>query len=158
MVLEAPGGPLVLRKRPVPVPGPGEVRIEVAACGVCRPDVHLLAGELPDIPYPIVPARQVVGRVAAWGPEVGAPALGPRVGLAWLGAACGACAYCRKARENLCDGAGFTGYRRDGGDATHCLADAPHRCYARASSAIARCAFAGRHGALACTASAPPRT
>ena len=124
MVLEAPGKALVLRERPDPKPGPGMVRIRVGACGVCRTDLHVVDGELPDIPYPIVPGHEVVGRIDALGPGVTSLRLGERVGVPWLGATCGACPYCREARENLCDHPVFTGYTRDGGFASQLVADA----------------------------------
>lgn len=124
MVLEAPGKALVLRERPDPAPGPGMVRIQVGACGVCRTDLHVVDGELPDIPYPIVPGHEVVGRVDALGPGVTSLHLGERVGVPWLGATCGACPYCLEARENLCDHPVFTGYTRDGGFASQLVADA----------------------------------
>ncbi|WP_248679758.1 zinc-dependent alcohol dehydrogenase family protein [Sinimarinibacterium sp. CAU 1509] len=128
MVLEAPGSPLVLRERPLPQPGPGEVRIEVSTCGVCRTDLHLLDAELPDIHYPIVPGHQIVGRVQALGPGVDAGTLkiGDRVGVPWLGGTCGHCDYCLHEQENLCDDAQFTGYQLDGGYATHCIAKAAY--------------------------------
>ena len=124
MVLEAPGKALVLRERPDPAPGPGMVRIQVGACGVCRTDLHVVDGELPDIPYPIVPGHEVVGRVDALGPGVTSLHLGERVGVPWLGATCGICPYCLEARENLCDHPVFTGYTRDGGFASQLVADA----------------------------------
>jgi propanol-preferring alcohol dehydrogenase len=124
MVLEAPGKALVFRERPDPEPGPGMVRIQVGACGVCRTDLHVVDGELPDIPYPIVPGHEVVGRVDALGPRVTSLRLGERVGVPWLGATCGVCPYCREARENLCDHPVFTGYTRDGGFASQLVADA----------------------------------
>lgn len=122
MVLEAPGTPLVLRERPLPQPGPGEVRLEISACGVCRTDLHLLDAELPDIQYPIVPGHQIVGRVQDLGVGVTHLKPGQRVGVPWLGGTCGHCDYCTHEQENLCDDAVFTGYQRDGGYATHCLA------------------------------------
>jgi len=124
MVLERPRTPLVTRGRPVPRPGPGEVLVEVKACGVCRTDLHVVDGELPDPKLPIVPGHEIVGRVAAIGEGVCAPAVGARVGIPWLGSTCGICRYCRGGRENLCDRPLFTGYTRDGGFATHALADA----------------------------------
>jgi propanol-preferring alcohol dehydrogenase len=124
MVLERPGAPLVLRERPLPAPGPGEVLIDIAACGVCRTDLHVVDGELPDPALPLVPGHEIVGRVAALGPGVAGLALGARVGVPWLGFTCGVCPYCRAARENLCDRPLFTGYTRDGGYATHTVADA----------------------------------
>jgi propanol-preferring alcohol dehydrogenase len=134
MVLERPGSPLVLRERPVPTPGAGEILVEIAACGVCRTDLHLVDGELPDPKLPIVPGHEIVGRVAALGADVKGLgvkgvdvkglALGKRVGVPWLGHTCQACSYCRDGRENLCDAPLFTGYTRDGGYATHVVADA----------------------------------
>ncbi len=124
MVLERPRTPLVTRERPVPRPGPGEVLVEVKACGVCRTDLHVVDGELPDPKLPIVPGHEIVGRVAAIGEGVCAPAVGVRVGIPWLGSTCEICPYCRGGRENLCDRPLFTGYTRDGGFATHALADA----------------------------------
>lgn len=124
MVLERSGGPLVARELPCPRPGPGEVLIAVSACGVCRTDLHLVDGELPDIHYPVIPGHQIVGRVLALGDGVTEPAVGTRVGVAWLASTCGHCGYCRRGSENLCDEARFTGYHVDGGYATHCLARA----------------------------------
>src|SRR5436190_10935629 len=119
MVLERPRTPLVLRENPVPRPGPREVLVEIAACGVCRTDLHVVDGELPRPKLPIVPGHEVVGRVAALGDGVSGLAAGARVGVPWLGWTCGVCAYCRSGRENLCDPPLFTGYTRDGGFATH---------------------------------------
>ena len=124
MVLEAPGAALVLRERPEPEPGVGMVRIRVDACGVCRTDLHVVDGELPDIRYPIVPGHEIVGRVQALGPRVTTLRLGERVGVPWLGHTCGVCRYCKEGMENLCDRPLFTGYTRDGGFATHTIADA----------------------------------
>src|ERR1043166_7399978 len=124
MVLERPGAPLVMRERPMPAPGPGEVLIEIAACGVCRTDLHVVDGELPDPVLPLVPGHEIVGQVAALGPGVAGLGGGTRVGVPWLGFTCGVCPYCRTERENLCDRPRFTGYTRDGGYATHTVADA----------------------------------
>jgi len=124
MVLERPKSALVLHQQPVPPPGQGELLIEIAACGVCRTDLHVVDGELPHSKLPIVPGHEIVGRVAAAGPGVSGFALGERVGVPWLGATCGVCPYCRSGRENLCDHPLFTGYTRDGGYATHTVADA----------------------------------
>ncbi len=124
MVLDRAHAPLVMRERAVPAPGVGEVLVEVAACGVCRTDLHVVDGELPEPALPLVPGHEIVGRVAALGPGVASLALGERVGVPWLGFTCGVCPYCRSERENLCDSPGFTGYTRDGGYATHALADA----------------------------------
>ncbi|MCA6106298.1 zinc-dependent alcohol dehydrogenase family protein [Bradyrhizobium cenepequi] len=124
MVLQASNAPLVLEERPDPSPGPGEVRVKVSACGVCRTDLHVVDGELPDIRYPIVPGHEVVGRIDALGEGVDDLAPGARVGVPWLGFTCGACPYCREGKENLCDHPRFTGYTRDGGFASHLIADA----------------------------------
>jgi propanol-preferring alcohol dehydrogenase len=124
MVLEQPRTPLVIRQRPTPAPAAGDILVEVAACGVCRTDLHVVDGELPDPKLPIVPGHEIVGRVAAFGKNVTGFAVGERIGVPWLGYTCGACAYCRSGRENLCDRPLFTGFTRDGGYATHTVADA----------------------------------
>jgi propanol-preferring alcohol dehydrogenase len=126
MQLEAPGTPLRLVTRPVPEPGPGEVLVKVAACGVCRTDLHLVDGELPPRRSPVVPGHEAVGRIAALGPDVTSLSLGQRVGVPWLGHTCGTCSYCRAGRENLCDDPGFTGWTRDGGYADYVVADAAY--------------------------------
>jgi len=123
MVLEHPRTPLVERERPDPLPAAGEVRLRVLACAVCRTDLHVVDGDLP-FRGPVVPGHEVVGVVDAVGPGVDWPAPGQRVGVAWLGGACGHCPFCRAARENLCDEPEFTGYTRDGGFATHVVARA----------------------------------
>ncbi|MEQ7871946.1 zinc-dependent alcohol dehydrogenase family protein [Chromohalobacter salexigens] len=122
MVLERRGGPLQERERPIPAPGPGQVLLKVEACGVCRTDLHLLDGELPDILYPIVPGHEIIGRVAGCGPGV-TLSHGVRLGVPWLGDSCGECWYCLHEQENLCDRARFTGYQIDGGFADYTLAD-----------------------------------
>jgi len=124
MVLTARGAPLTLEQRPDPVPPPGHVRIKVSACGVCRTDLHVVDGELPDIAYPIIPGHEVVGRVDALGAGVVGLSTGMRVGVPWLGFTCGECFYCRSDKENLCDRPKFTGYTTDGGFASHLVADA----------------------------------
>lgn len=124
MVLDRPGAPLVLRERPVPAPGKGELLVSISACGVCRTDLHVVDGELEHPKLPIVPGHEIVGRVAALGAGVGGFTVGERVGVPWLGATCGVCPYCRAGQENLCDAPLFTGYTRDGGFATHTIADA----------------------------------
>jgi propanol-preferring alcohol dehydrogenase len=124
MVLDAPRTPLTLRERPVPSPAHGEILIEITACGVCRTDLHVVDGELAHPKLPIVPGHEIVGRVAALGGGVAGFAIGERVGVPWLGATCGVCPYCRAGKENLCDEPIFTGYTRDGGYATHAVADA----------------------------------
>lgn len=123
MVVEKPRSLPVLRDLPEPLPGPGEVVVRVSACAVCRTDLHLCDGELPRARYPVVPGHQIVGTVESAGR--GAPlAPGVRVGIPWLGGACGSCRFCREGRENLCDRAVFTGADRDGGFAERCTADA----------------------------------
>ena len=129
MVLEAPRTPLVMRERPMPEPAPGEILVEIAACGVCRTDLHVVDGELPHPKLPVVPGHEIVGRVAGMGARVAGFALGERIGIPWLGYTCGQCVYCRTGRENLCDRPLFTGYTRDGGYATHAIADARY-CFA----------------------------
>lgn len=124
MVLRAVGGPLVPEARPDPEPGPGEVRIRVEACAVCRTDLHVVDGELPQAIYPVVPGHEIVGIVETVGAGVTEPAPGLRVGVPWLGHACGRCRYCETGRENLCDDPGFTGCTRDGGFASHVVAEA----------------------------------
>ncbi len=124
MVMDKPGTPLVMRDGPLPDVARGEILVAVSACGVCRTDLHVVDGELPHPKLPIVPGHEIVGRVAAIGPDVGGLATGERVGVPWLGATCGVCAYCRSGAENLCDAPVFTGYTRDGGYATHAVADA----------------------------------
>ena len=124
MVLDKPGTPLTPREQPVPAPGKGEILLTVAACGVCRTDLHVVDGDLTEPKLPIVPGHEIVGRVAALGAGVSGFELGERVGVPWLGGTCGVCPYCRSGRENLCDHPIFTGYTRDGGFATHTIADA----------------------------------
>lgn len=124
MVLDRPGAALRLEERTMAEPGPGQLLIAVSACGVCRTDLHVIDGDLAEAAYPIVPGHEIVGRVAAVGAGVEEWAVGARVGVPWLGAACGACPYCRMERENLCDAPTFTGYTRDGGFASHAVADA----------------------------------
>jgi propanol-preferring alcohol dehydrogenase len=122
MVLESPGSPLALRDLPVPEPGPGQLLVEVSVCAVCRTDLHLVDGELPDPKLPLVPGHQIVGRVVALGEGAGRHAPGDRVGVPWLGYADGTCRYCTSGRENLCDNARFTGYQLDGGYAEYAVA------------------------------------
>lgn len=126
MVLEAPGRPLRLQERPLPEPAAGEVRVRVEACAVCRTDLHVVDGELPDPALPLVPGHEIVGRVEALGAGVQHLLPGMRVGVPWLGHTCGHCAWCAEGRENLCDTPVFTGYGRDGGFATHAVADAQY--------------------------------
>ena len=124
MILQRVGDPLVLIDRPDPRPGEGEVVVRVSACGVCRTDLHVVDGELPDPELPIIPGHEIVGLVEALGPGSHSLSAGMRVGIPWLGRTCGRCEYCRAGRENLCDRPSFTGYTRDGGYATHVVADA----------------------------------
>jgi alcohol dehydrogenase, propanol-preferring len=120
MVLDAPRSALHPAELAAPEPGPGEVLLEVAACGICRTDLHVVDGELPRPKLPLVPGHQIVGRVVEGGERFAA---GERVGVPWLGWTCGECRYCRSGRENLCDRARFTGYDRDGGFAALAAAD-----------------------------------
>jgi alcohol dehydrogenase, propanol-preferring len=123
MVLHQTHERLLREERPEPSPGPGQVRVRVEACGVCRTDLHVVDGELPNPKLPIVPGHEIVGRVEAIGEGVRLKS-GARIGVAWLGHTDGTCPYCRSGRENLCDTPLFTGYTRDGGYATHTIADA----------------------------------
>jgi len=124
MVLPAPGTALQLQQRADPVPGDAEIRVRVSACGVCRTDLHVVDGELPGIRYPVIPGHEIVGRVDRLGRNVTSHRLGDRVGIPWLGYTCGVCRFCKNGMENLCDRPLFTGYTRDGGFATHTIADA----------------------------------
>ena len=124
MVLETPRRPLQLVDRARPTPGPGQVLIETRTCGVCRTDLHLVDGELPDPRLPVIPGHEIVGTVVACGAGVETTREGERVGVPWLGSVCGQCEYCRTGRENLCAEARFTGYQLDGGYAEYAVADA----------------------------------
>ncbi len=169
MVLDAPGTPLRPAALPDPVPGPGQALLRVLACGVCRTDLHVVDGELPHPKLPLVPGHQIVGTVLE---SAGRFPSGARVGVPWLGWTCGACAYCDRGTENLCDRARFTGYDLDGGFAELCVAD-ERFCfpipggYPDAQAAPLLCAgligyralqLAGELGDSACTASVPRRT
>lgn len=123
MVLERAGENLRASTRAVPEPGPGQILVRVHACGVCRTDLHVIDGELPDTTLPVVPGHEVVGEVAAVGQDVKRYRGGERVGVPWLGWTCGECRYCQSGRENLCQRARFTGYTLDGGYAEYTLAD-----------------------------------
>ncbi|HEU4907178.1 MAG TPA: zinc-dependent alcohol dehydrogenase family protein [Solirubrobacterales bacterium] len=123
MVLERQCEPLRLAQLPAPEPGPGEVLLSVAACGVCRTDLHIVDGELTEPKLPLVPGHQIVGGVVGTGEGAARFAPGDRVGVPWLGWTCGECRYCTSGRENLCDRARFTGYDRDGGYAELAVAD-----------------------------------
>ncbi len=123
MVLHAPGTPLRAEELPDPQPGPGEVLLRVRACGVCRTDLHLVDGELPDPKLPVIPGHQIAAVVERPGEGCERFAKGDRVGVPWLGWACGECRFCRSGRENLCERARFTGYQLDGGFAEFAVAD-----------------------------------
>lgn len=123
MVLETPGQALIPAELPRPKPGPGEVLIQVRACGVCRTDLHVVDGELPHPKLPLVPGHEIVGLVAERGAGAARFPLGARVGVPWLGWTCGQCPYCASGRENLCDNARFTGYTLNGGYAEYTVAD-----------------------------------
>lgn len=126
MLLDAPGKPLRFAEVPRPEPGPAQVRVKVAACGVCRTDLHVADGDLTEPKLPIIPGHEIVGRVDAMGAGVTRFTLGQRVGIPWLGHTCGTCPYCREGHENLCDHPGFTGYQIDGGYAEYSVADADY--------------------------------
>lgn len=129
MILDQPGAPLRLGEIELGRPGPGQVLIEIEACGVCRTDLHVVDGELPDPTLPIVPGHEAIGRVVGLGQGVTQFRIGERVGVPWLGHTCGQCAYCRRGEENLCPEARFTGYHRHGGFAERMIADAAF-CFA----------------------------
>jgi propanol-preferring alcohol dehydrogenase len=124
MVLEQPGKPLELRDLLTPIPGPGQLLVRVAACAVCRTDLHIVDGELPNPKLPLIPGHEIVGYVKQIGAGVDGFSVGDRVGIPWLGWTDGECPYCRSHRENLCDFARFTGYTIDGGYAEFTTADA----------------------------------
>jgi len=124
MVLKKLGAALEWTELADRQPGQGEIRMKVAACGVCRTDLHVVDGELPDPKVPIVPGHEIVGRIDAIGAGVEGLRVGERVGIPWLGHTCGVCPYCMERQENLCDRPLFTGYTRDGGFATATIADA----------------------------------
>jgi propanol-preferring alcohol dehydrogenase len=123
MLLDAPRQPLRASDLPVPQPGPGQVLLRVRACAVCRTDLHVIDGELPNPKLPLVPGHEIVATVHAQGPAATRFAIGQRVGLPWLGWTCGQCDYCTSGRENLCDYARFTGLDIDGGYAEYTVAD-----------------------------------
>lgn len=144
MQLDAPGKPLRRVERPIPQPGKGEVLVEVLACGVCRTDLHVVDGDIHG-KLPIVPGHEVVGRVVEPGEGVDGIAPGERIGIPWLGHTCGHCRYCLSAAENLCDEPQFTGFTRDGGFATHVVADARYcfpipECFGDVEAAPLLCA------------------
>lgn len=123
MTLKQSHGTLEPAQRPDPWPGPGEVRLRVRACGVCRTDLHVIDGELPPGPMPIIPGHEIIGVVDATGEGVPLELIGQRLGVPWLGWTCGACRYCREGQENLCEHPQFTGWTRDGGYADTVIAD-----------------------------------
>ncbi len=113
--------PLVLRDVPDPLPGPGEVRVRVHCCAICRTDLHVIEGDLPEQQRPVIPGHQIVGAVDQLGPDCTRLHVGQRVGVAWLRHTCGACPFCLSGRENLCESSRFTGYHADGGYAEYAL-------------------------------------
>jgi propanol-preferring alcohol dehydrogenase len=129
MVFDGPRQPLVLREVPRPEPGPGQVLVEVSACGVCRTDLHVCDGELSEPKPALIPGHEIVGRVVELGAGDPPFTVGQRVGIPWLGFTCGRCDACRNGRENLCDAARFTGYTLDGGYAEYAVADSRY-CFA----------------------------
>jgi propanol-preferring alcohol dehydrogenase len=128
MVLQKPDSPLVNTEISVPKAGPNQLLIKVGACGVCRTDLHLVDGELPDPKLPVIPGHEIVGTVAAKGTYVKTFAVGDRIGVPWVGHTCNRCHYCLSGRENLCDHPKFTGYTLDGGYAEYAVADM-HYCF-----------------------------
>lgn len=126
MILKQVGRPLEPIERETPRPARGQVLIEVAACAVCRTDLHVVDGDLASPKLPLVPGHEIVGRILALGESAAGFELGERVGVPWLGHTCGKCRYCLSGRENLCDAPAFTGYQIDGGFATHAVAEADY--------------------------------
>ena len=124
MVMSTLRSPLEWTERRDPIPGPDRIRVQVLACGVCRTDLHVVDGDLPEPVVPIIPGHEIVGRIDAIGPGVEGLSIGERVGIPWLGHTCGVCTFCVAGRENLCDSPGFTGFTIDGGFATAAVADA----------------------------------
>jgi propanol-preferring alcohol dehydrogenase len=124
MVLNKIGAPLKWTELADPQPGPGQIRVQVSACGVCRTDLHVVDGELPNPKLPIIPGHEIIGRIDSIGAGVEGLKMGERVGIPWLGHTCGVCPYCLEHRENLCDHPLFTGYTHNGGFATATIADA----------------------------------
>jgi len=153
MVLNRPGTRLQAVERPDPAPGPGDILVKVTACGVCRTDLHLVDGELPEPTLPIIPGHEIIGSVVGCGAAVEGFAIGDKVGVPWLGRTCGHCRYCRMGSENLCDEPGFTGYQIDGGYAEMAVADARyafriHGDYSDAEAAPLLCAGLIGHRSL----------
>ncbi len=126
MVLERPRAPLAAREMPAPRPAAHEVLVRVGACAVCRTDLHVVDGDLPDPALPLVPGHEIVGVVTEVGADVQTRVVGERVGIPWLAGTCGACVHCRAGRENLCERARFTGYTHDGGYAEFTVADSAY--------------------------------
>jgi propanol-preferring alcohol dehydrogenase len=124
MVLDAPGRAVERRCLSCPQPGPDELLVKIAACAVCRTDLHVVDGELPEPKRPLIPGHEIVGKVASLGSNVRNFSVGERVGIPWLGWTCGVCRNCRSGYENLCPAARFTGYQIDGGYAEYTVADA----------------------------------
>ena len=124
MILKKLKTPLEWIELPDQEPGIGEIRVKVGACGVCRTDLHVVDGELPNPQVPIIPGHEIIGRIDALGAGVDGLKMGERVGIPWLGHTCGVCPYCVRHKENLCDHPLFTGYTRNGGFATSAIADA----------------------------------
>jgi alcohol dehydrogenase, propanol-preferring len=123
MVLESLHAPLQERNLPIPIPGNDQVLVKVRACGVCRTDLHIVDGELPSIPLPLIPGHEIVGEIISLGDNVDCFQIGDRIGIPWLGYTCGLCHYCLNSQENLCDAARFTGYTLNGGYAEYAVAD-----------------------------------
>src|SRR5256885_13544587 len=144
MVLEEVGQPLALRDLPKPKPGHGQLLVRVNTCAVCRTDLHIVDGELPNPKLPLILGHQIVGRVEQIGENAAGFSVGDRVGIPWLGWTDGDCAYCRSNRENLCDNGKFTGYNIDGGYAEFTVADARY-CFHLSDEVVA--AFVSSAGA-----------
>src|SRR5439155_19456802 len=123
MVLSAPRAPLQMQERADPIPGGGQIRVRVSACGVCRTDLHVIDAELPGIKYPIVPGHEIVGRVDLVGRNVSTHRVGDQFGIPWLGYTCGVCPFCKDGMENLCDRPLFAVYTLDRSFATHAIAE-----------------------------------
>lgn len=145
MVLTEPKAKLLYTTLPVPAPGSGQVLIKVIACGICRTDLHVIDGELPNPKLPLIPGHEIIGMVVKKGENVNRLIEGDIVGVPWLGFTCGTCSYCKKGQENLCDHAGFTGYTIDGGYAEYTVANAQYcfpmsKAYANPSGAPLLCA------------------
>jgi propanol-preferring alcohol dehydrogenase len=161
MVLSQQRQPLRMSELPTPTIAAGQVLVSVSACAVCRTDLHVIDGELPDPKLPLIPGHEIVGRIVEIGAGVERFNAGDRVGIPWLGWTCGECDYCRSQRENLCNRAGFTGYTKDGGYAEYCLADARYcfpvpESYSDAEAAPLLCAGLIGYRSLLKTGDASP--